>query len=141
MDIAVWILLTFGMLANGIGRLIAEYLGGDEQFAKQISVGFFMIELALIYGVVKLNKILVNATAAVSILLGLYQLVRVAMMLASEPDLRTVILVFSLYVIPSFLCAWYLLRPSFRELVERNYKYNEMESMRKYVSKSLSKRA
>lgn len=137
--IAIWLFLTLGMLANAIGRLVVEYLGSDVQFAKKISAGFFIIELALIYGVLKLNKFLVIATAALSILLGLYQLFRVVMMLASEPDLRTVILVFALYVIPSFLCAWYLLRPNFRELVERNYKYNETEKMRKYATKSLSK--
>jgi len=139
--IAAWIFITFSIVVNGLGRVIAGYFDGSEALAKQISAVFFLAEFVLIYGVIKLNKVIVYTVAVICILLGLFQLARIVMMLFGIPNLVVIVLSLSLYVVPTFLCAWYLLRPSFRMLIERNDKYNKMESMRKYVAKSFSKRA
>lgn len=138
--IAVWMLLCFMLLSSNIKIILSSLLEETSKAGSTVGTVFLLLGLVLIVGVVKLHKWSVYIAGAFCILLGVLELYQVFWALTQSEDLiRFALVVLILYTIPSLLSAWYMLRPEFRGLVERNRKYKQMVSMNKYVAKKLGK--
>ena len=131
--------LTFGLFANGISGLVAAHVGRDEAFAQQIAAILLIANLVLVFGVITLNKTLSLAAALLLFSIALYQSLRLGVMLMDGADIRSLALVFWLYIAIPFLCAWYIARPAYRQTLNMVKRYNEAQSMHKYVSHQLRK--
>lgn len=138
--IAIWMFFTFGIVANGFGSVIGLILGLNEKDSKIFAVGFFVVELVLIYGIVNLRKNHTVATVVIAGLLGAFQLYNaVIQILFVENGVQIGLTILGVFVVPSFLSVWYLSRKSYRHLCTRNESYIKYDVMRKYALKAMRK--
>lgn len=137
--IAAWILLTFGVFPNAIGKLVASYVGGGDQIITLVAAVFALAEIALIVGVIRLSKSLIYATSVSCLVIGVYQSIRIVEMLILGSEATLVVVILMLYVVPSFMCVWYFLRLGFLKLIEDNRRYIAHTKMQKHIGRQLQR--
>ncbi|RDH43723.1 hypothetical protein [Zooshikella ganghwensis] len=134
--IVAWIFLCLGIVFRGIFSQLLEPLSLDEQTAKQLSLLPMFMVVFLMVGVRKLHKISCYIAGGVFILFSLFQIISLAFFF-TEYGIKSSILAVVIYVIPSALCSYWLLKPSSRELYTRYSAYKYNESMKKIATKRL----
>lgn len=138
--IAIWMFLAFGVFANVLGSAVATLLNEGNDGSKKYALVFFAIELVLIYGVINLKKYHTISTGVIALLLGCFQVYNsISQIVLVEGGARVGITIFLFFVVPAFLTAWYLLRPSYRKLVNQNESYLKFNGMQKYAADKLRK--
>lgn len=96
-----------------------------------------LLGLVIIYGIYRLNKFFVYLAVgitAVSICIQLYWFVRILM--AGNFGFQMMMSLF--YLALSGFCAFYLLRPSFKKLMDRNEAYNRYIGLQNVAKDSLN---
>ena len=121
--VALWLFLMFGIVARQMGMAIALAAGGSHPMGSVFGALLLLGVVYAVSGIVTLNKNLFVPVAGLAILLGLFQVVRLMSLLAGGWPLLNVVLFAAVYLLPLFLCAWYLLRPGFRALADRHNAY------------------
>ena len=114
--IVVWMLLTFGVLANALGAFIAQKSGGGIQLARGVSVSLLVVVFWLVFGVVTLRKRLVVASATILGLIAVLVIVNSVYLVVHGAPLMAALKVTLICSVPSLMAAWYLSRRSFLDL-------------------------